>query len=436
MAGLKNKIKDLIPYRFLNLTGDFWKYYRELSEFENKSLDEVKEFQFRKFKETVTNAYNGTKFYNDFYKERFFHPDDLKNADDIKKTPLTDKAAIREHIKEMIPVNIRGKLHRSTTSGTTGNSLVFYNRKIDYLKEWAAICYQWERIGYKPGDIRIELRGSTENGALFQYIPRERALRMNILKINSGLFPQMAEQIVKSDAKFIHGYPSAVYRFANYALKSGAEFNIQGIMLASETVYDWQLKTIAAAFPGSKIIAHYGQAEKVILAAWNEDQRYHCIPLYGLTETLPENSALIGTSFLSSATPFIRYKLTDIPSGYSESITTSKTLFPSFDNIDGRVEDVILNDKREEVPNAAFTFPFKTLKHISACKIIQEDYENVLVLVEGKENEDELRVESDFLKNALSNILGGNMKIKIERVDMIPLGAGGKFKWLESKIKN
>lgn len=434
MKNIKNSIKDLIPYRYLNLTKDFWTFYSELIESEKKSPEEVKERQFNKFKEIVVNAYNNTEYYHKFYSSHYFHPDDLKHPDDIKKTPIIDKAAIRSCVKDMIISNVKAKLHTTTTSGTTGHSLILYNQRLDYIKEWAAICYQWGRIGYKPGDYRIEFRGKTEDDQLIQDIPRERALRMNILKINSETISQMVSRINKSGIKFIHGYPSAIYRFANLLLKNGIELNIHGIMLASETVYGWQLEVIQEAFPNSKIIAHYGQAEKVILGAWDNDRRYHCIPAYGLTELLPESSVLAGTSFISSAMPLIRYKLTDIPLGYSDIIAGSKNLFPSFDNIDGRVEDIILNDRGEAVPNAAFTFPFKRLKHISGCKIIQESYEEILIQVEGGMCQG-LQSEADYLKKEFSYILGGNMRIKIERIDAIPLGPGGKFKWIESKIK-
>jgi len=75
------------------------------------------------------------------------------------------------------------------------------------------------------------------------------------------------------------------------------------------------------SFPNSKIFSWYGHAEQVILAPWCEHtNKNHLWPFYGYTEILDEKDEavkegeegeLIGTSFHSFITPFIRYRTMD-----------------------------------------------------------------------------------------------------------------------------
>ena len=84
----------------------------------------------------------------------------------------------------------------------------------------------------------------------------------------------------------------------------------KAIMFGSEPLYGFQKELINEVFK-TKLCYWYGHTEKSILAGNCEfDDRFHVYPQYGITEII--NGEMIGTSFWNYATPFIRYKTTEI----------------------------------------------------------------------------------------------------------------------------
>ena len=179
--------------------------------------------------------------------------------------------------------------------------------------------------------------------------------------------------IRKSGYNYIHGYPGSIYKFFILVKKKHGEFpsdiNIKAFLLASENIFDWQIDLMREMIPTAKVICHYGQAEKVALGAWNSDENYHFIPTYSITE-INENK-IVGTSFISDVMPLIRYEVNDTMELKSESPLGNEALFPVVSAISGRMEDITYTTEGKSVPPALVTFPFKNLKLIESCKIIQ-----------------------------------------------------------------
>jgi len=426
-------IKSFIPYKYM-VDKEFYLFLKTLHDNENKSYDEIIHFQFSKLKEIVKGAYEHSSFYNKKYDEYGFNPCHLKDISDIKKIPLLSKDEVREHSKEMCVVN-RAGLYSQYTSGTTGKPLIFFADKKCIAREWASICYQWERVGYKPNDGRIELRGFIDGNNDCDEHPDHKVVRINIIKLSRDNINKIIGIINKSKYRFLHGYPSAIYKFAKILGDKKIDYSPDAIMFASEVLYDWQFETIHDRMKKSLKIAHYGQAEKVALGAWlDNDKKYHFIPSYGITEIDPETGELIGTSLINDVMPFIRYKMTDTVEDLSEKPQTEKTLFPVIGKITGRQEDLTYDQNGNMIPPAIVTFPFKQLKSIKACKIIQNEINDFELIVEGA-NCSEIIVESNNVINDLKKIYGDGSRFKLIVQNAIPTDKSGKFRWIECKIK-
>lgn len=284
LENIARKIYSFIPYDKRKLDKYFYEFTTLLKENEKKSLEEVKAYQFKKLKEMVNTAYYYTDFYKQKYNKAQFKPDDLQTLADINKIPLLTKDEVRQHSKDMVDKRIDIKtLSKGYTSGTTGKALELFFDKKTVSREWASICYQWERVGHKAGDGRIELRGFIQDDSDFVFLPDERVLRINIIKMNSVNIEKIVNKIQQLEYKFIHGYPSAIYKFAKIIQTNKIQYSPTAIMMASEVLYDWQMQVIDEVFNCPKII-HYGQAEKVALGAWTSERKYSFIPSYGIVE--------------------------------------------------------------------------------------------------------------------------------------------------------
>lgn len=438
LENIVRRLYSFIPYDRRNLDQHFHEFTKVLKENEKKSLDEVKEYQYRKLRELVNIAYYYTEFYKEKYDKASFHPNDLKNLDDISKIPLLTKDEVRHHSEKMVDKRFDVKsLYKSYTSGTTGKALELYQDKKTGSREWASICYQWERVGYKVGDGRIELRGFIQDNRDYIYLPDERILRINIIKMSHRNINKIMKKIKQVNFKFIHGYPSAVFKFAKIIEENKINYNPEAIMMASEILYDWQIQVIDRVFYCKKII-HYGQAEKVALGAWTSERNYSFIPSYGILEYDKNSKELIATGFLNEVMPLIRYQLTDTVESFSDNlIEKTNILYPVIDDVGGREEDYTYDDKNNLIPPAVVTFPFKQLKFINAAKIIQNDINDFELVLESNYNKDNIKLQQEVSELVLDfkKLYGNKASFKINVTDEIPLGANGKFRWIECKIK-
>jgi phenylacetate-coenzyme A ligase PaaK-like adenylate-forming protein len=136
--------------------------------------------------------------------------------------------------------------------------------------------------------------------------------------------------------------------------------------------------------------------------------------------------------------PLIRYELTDTIENFSDvSIETTSLLYPVIDDIGGREEDYTYDDKNNLIPPAVVTFPFKQLKFIDAAKIIQNGINNFELILETqfKESDVNLKNELETLVSNFHKLYGNKAQFKISLTKNIPIGANGKFRWIECKIK-
>lgn len=432
------KVYSFIPYRKRNLDEYFYEFTDLLNQNEKKSANEINEYQFRKLKHIVNIAYHHTDFYKKKYDEVGFNPEMLTSLDSLEKIPLLTKDEVKIYCQEMVDNRINKKLlYKGYTSGTTGKALELYFDKRTMSREWASICYQWARVGYRPGDGRIELRGFIQDDRDFIYFPDEKVLRINIIKMNSFNINEIINKIHQVNYKFIHGYPSAIYKFAKIVESKDIKYAPNAILMASEILYDWQIEVIDKVFDCAKII-HYGQAEKVALGAWTDERKYSFIPTYGILEFDNNTNELIATGFINEAMPLIRYRLTDTVEEFlDKSLSNEQALFPKVSNIGGREEDYTYDENNNLIPPAVVTFPFKQLKYIDAAKIIQNNINNFELLLETTLHKNDINLKNEVKSMIIDfqKLYGRKAKFIITFTDHIPLGSNGKFRWIECKIK-
>jgi phenylacetate-CoA ligase len=412
---------------------DFWDYYNLLNSVESLDINKVRELQFQQLRDLLNYSYKNSLFYQRLFDEHGVILSQIQSFEDFKKdVPIVNKAMIRE--SQNITIPIKG-MKLVTTSGTTGSPFQFYIDPAGNDKEMAAIFYQWARIGFKPGDCRIEMRGYQEEPIV--HYPDKAVVRFSIINMEKNIH-DMVSYINRSGIKFIHGYPSAIYKFILLLKRYNLVIThpIMGVMLASENVYDWQINEIEEGLKPKALIAHYGNAEEVALGAWCEkNQAYHFIPLYGYVEK-GERNELIGTGFINKATPLIRYQMTDTLDNFAVHPCSDcrRTLFPVVDKIGGRIEEYLVNENDELIPPAVVTFPFKHLEVIKGIQIIQLEDKNILIKYLGQDSE-ELKHEIKVIVRDLQPLFGNSIRVNIEYVQDIPLNDNCKFKWIINRYK-
>jgi len=419
----------------------FWETYNFLQESQNWSRGRMEEYQLAQLRAILKHAYDNVPYYRNLFNEYGIDIGKINDLNDFKRIPYLDKDTVKKNIDKLTAQNFNiNDLYLSHTSGTTGKPLQFYEDHDTGQKEWAFICHQWSRMGYRPGEPRIELRGQINKRNPIYHDQAQKVLRFSPYIPNLNIIKVYLKEMEKFGAKYLHGYPSAIASFAMLIKKYGLKvpINLKCVFFASEIVYKWQREIVNEVF-GSKTFSHYGMAEKVTLAGECERATdYHCLPQYAITEIDENTKEIIGTGFINYATPFIRYRTTDIAKSFSFPACKrcGRNYFPIINEIEGRLEDFIITPEGNFISPAAVTHPFKDLKSIKDVQIIQKDIDLILLLIVPWDNSESDLVlkEATYLTEELKKMCSPLMNIKYELVNNIEKGPSGKTKWIISNI--
>lgn len=415
----------------LRLGRNFWTWYAFFGESEKWSATQLQDYQLQQLQQLLAQLTRTSEF----YRQRLQPVNTLKEFS--ATVPALTRSEFREHYRQLVSTELRRqRIKRHQTSGTTGQALQFYHAANDDAREWAAICHQWSRVGYEPATSRrAEFRGLTAPGKLVEVFPEQQMIRCSILHLRAEHLRHYADAIRQHGTTFYHGYPSALYLLAREICDHNLEFPMPvAVLLASEQVYDWQVAAIERAFPQAKIFAHYGCAERTVLAAWCEQRReYHVLPQYSLVEVDPANREIIGTNLFNTINGFVRFRMGDtaLKTDAQPCPDCGRADSPRLLELGGRAEDYLYSPARGWIPPAIVTYALKSLRAIRELQIVQRERDSLRVryLLPGDENEATIR-ERDEIAAGLRHLFGPDMQINFERVDGFPRTATGKFRWI------
>lgn len=236
---------------------------------------------------------------NEYQKEK------EKNITDV----IITKKEINSNLKKFTKKNLLIPLKRVRTGGTTGEPLfffqdIFFSRQ----KERAYMFEVWRKIGYKPFDYRIVVRGNNPNKGI-SYNFFENALIISQNAFTSEMKNELFSIFIKKPY-YLHVYPSTLIFLIDYWGKEVfKDFPILGILAGSESFPLSQLKWFEKSF--NIPLAHwYGHSEYAVFAEFCEKcKEFHFYPTYGKV-CLNKNGKhyrLIANSFNRYGTQFINY---------------------------------------------------------------------------------------------------------------------------------
>jgi phenylacetate-coenzyme A ligase PaaK-like adenylate-forming protein len=420
----------------------FWQWYAFLDESQSWRVQEIERFRFERLRSLLPLLRDTSPFYA--RRLAGVSIDQINTVEDFRRqVPTLTRQEFAANYSEILSRDHQQRrCYRSSTSGTTGNALQFLHPAENRAREWASICHQWKRVGFDPArSRRAEFRGLTLPGELYQSFPDQNMVRFSILDLQAKNLPAMRDLILAQQLRFYHGYPSALFLLADEIIRCGVRFpEPEAVLLASEMVYDFQLERIQAAFPKARLFAHYGCSEWTVLAAWCEHRRaYHVLPQYSLVEVDGKTGEIIGTNLYNDVNGFIRYRMTDSASGV-ETVPCAACRRPYatvFRGIDGRQEDYLFSRERGWIAPAIVTYPLKHLHHIQELQFHQDDPDKLLLKYVPRPAAamEQATTELAEIETGLRRLVGREVGLVFERVQEIPRGPTGKYKWIVSRLE-
>jgi len=368
--------------------------------------------------------------------------------------PLTAKADIKadtaRYLSSAMPAD---KRLRAFTGGSTAEPMQFYlGKDVSRPREYAFMDDFHARASYRDGELALALRGRSvpsaakPGGRLWMYEPIKRQLILSSDHLLARWMPLYVEALRQWRPRFIQAFPSALYPLARWLAENPAPDitgNIQSVMLYSENVYDYQMRLFREVF-GCPVIKHYGQSERVLMAAsLPDDERYFFWPQYGHVELVDSNGLpitvpgvlgeVVGTSFDNRVMPFVRYRTGDLAMWSAEPPPPSLAGYPVVERIEGRLQEfVVCHDGRLVSICTLGAAHFEELARVGAIQYEQSKPGRLtLKVVASSRLTEETRQR---IAAAIENKTQGGCVAEVLEVDDLPRTRTGKHVMLIQHI--
>ena len=281
-----------------------------------KSVEQMREWQFSRIRELVTDAYQNVPFYNRLYRSVSFEPGDLKGWDDFQRLPLVSKEQIIENYPHNMLRNgsIIEDLIVSRSSGSSGKVL-------DIAYDGGAFTT------YILAGLRLFTMG-------FKYRPwhRQSYIYTSPYPMNSlfGLFPldhistlmpipEAIAHLKNAPPDLLVCYPSHLKQIA-HAMGSAEPRPISPKLISVNSEMSTQAeRDELSLFFGCPVLDEYSSEELTRIAAQCSHKSYHVFEDINFLETVDDagrpttgTGLLVGTNLHNRAMPMIRYQQNDL----------------------------------------------------------------------------------------------------------------------------
>ncbi|MGV8952149.1 MAG: hypothetical protein ACOH2M_13660, partial [Cypionkella sp.] len=288
------------------------------------------DFQLDALRRLMAKAQAGSPFYADLFATTFGPGFDAATVTlaDLRRLPVLTKETLASAGDAMLAV-CKGVVNLAHTSGSNGEPpFTFYLDRDRSVREIAFVHHVWSRTGYEPDQAKAVMRGfarSEKDGSNHEWSPALRELRLSVFPMSRDDARLYLDLIDQRGIRYLYGYPSGIETFARHLNRLGRrpKLPLLGILPISEPLYAHQRRLFRDIFGEVPVAPFYGLSEKTLFAAELPGQPdiYEFDPLYGVAELIDDDGLpvirlgqegrLVGTGFVSTGMPFIRYDSQD-----------------------------------------------------------------------------------------------------------------------------
>lgn len=364
----------------------------------------------------------------------------------LAQFPLLAKADIKRRpaafLSNAMPVKARLK---AFTGGSTAEPMAFFLEKgVSRSREYAFMEDFHSRVGLSDKDVVLALRGRTvstagkADGQMWMYEPIKRQLILSSDHLEPPFMPHYVQALRAWKPTFIQAFPSAIYPLARWLAAHPAldiTSRINGVMLYSENVFDFQMHLIRQVFD-CPVLKHYGHSERVLMAASVPgDDRYFFWPQYGHFELADEQGRVIttpgvlgeivGTSFDNRVMPFIRYRTGDLAVLSDRPVDDALRGYPVVERIEGRLQEFLVTRDHRLISICTMgSAHFDMLAQMETIQYEQREpgVFDLKVVASRKLTQSEL----SNIKHAVQDKTQGGCEVLVREVDAIPRTNRGK----------
>lgn len=407
-------------------------YYQP--DIETMPLEQLRELQLNRMRQSMQHAYSNVKFYQESFKEVGAEPGDLKSLEDLPKFPFVVKQDMRDAYPFglfAVPQKNVARIHAS--SGTTGQATVVGHTAGD-LKHWGD-CFArgiYMVQGNANSTIQVSYGYGLFTGGLGAHAGGE-AVGCSVIPTSSGNTKRQIQMMKDLGTDILACTPSYALLIADTAIEMGfnpaKDFKISAGIFGAEPASESMRDDIRTKL-GIQYCDVYGLSEVmgpgVAMECIEsnglhvaEDQFYAEIVNPDTFEPVPDGTygELVFTTLVRECCPLVRYRTRDVTRIISGECSCGRT-HRRIDRIVGRTDDML-------IIRGVNVFPSQIEQVIVSFPEIAAQYQIVLSS-RGALDHVELKVETvpDFrfdeirkleeLKRRLAGELKSNLQIAVD----------------------
>lgn len=365
-------------------------------------------------------------------------------AERLRRVPVQSKADIRAAGDSAVCRTIPGGLIRTSSGGTTGDTLHFYVDRLRQAQDRAARLFMQSLFGVRVGARRAYLWGSPlERTAGRVKRLRDRALNellLDAFELGPAQLAAHLRTLRRAAPEVLYGYTSAVTLLAEHIRRQGAAQlpSLKLVVLTGEEITDAQRATVKAAF-GCPVAAEYGNREVGLIAHDCPAGGLHVIAPHIFVETvsggLPVAPGAVGeivcTNLMSRAQPLLRYRVGDV-GRLADTPCTCGLPWPRLQIVGGKLSGFVALADGRLCHGAVSSHALQALPGIRAFRTHQRSLDVLEVLLVTEPQFPSSAIET--IRARYRTLFGDQLRVEVRIVDELPPDPSGKRRHFVSDV--
>lgn len=416
----------------------------------------IREYQNKRLRKVVRNAFDNVPLYRRLYKEAGVSPSDVRTVEDLNKLPIITKTGMKKTpVADLISKEFDiGQLKVLRTGGSTGQPFsVYVSKKED---DWRKSIYMRANIscGQRPRDRWLAV------------VIAEQAADTTSLQRIIGVYAQTVVPVVwnrSSQLEFIRkgkpdvldGFSGALWLLAKEAELRDVRSIRPRIIFGSGELIDRSSRTYLERVFDAPFYDQFGCTE-IDRSAWQctDLSGYHMdvdsaimqfVDEKGQEVGLGEKGEIVYTSLFNCAMPFVRYNVKDVGVPIGDECSCGRKL-PLMKVVEGRANSfLVFPDDRVVVPMSFIETlqAFRYVKEIDQYRVVQKKRDLVEILIKkAYSSVDEESLRKSLLSNLceglpkVENVDVSKVRFEVKFVDDLPLTERGKLNVVVSYVQS
>ena len=402
--------------------------------------------QYDKLTKILTYCNNYVPYYAEVFKSRNITRAHLSSPSILKELPRLDKQLIRKNFTKIQSTKIAPwRIQKCSTSGSTGESLVFHSDVASAIMHAAAVFRNFSWCGSSPFEKHAMLWGARFDESINKTIGNKfrewcrPLLFLSSYEINEEKMSVYAKQLEMYCPHILTSYPSALERFAYFCKENNIRIPSLCAIICSAEQLDESQRDLFREVYNVPVFNRYGSREFGSLAQeCSEHNGLHVNMERVIIEVLRNDGSdckenevgeLVVTDLDNAVMPFIRYRTGDMGLWSARKCPCGRGL-KMLERIEGRVFDLIYTPSGSAISGTFWTLVLKYISSdILSFQIRQMSITTVVILLLMKSKIVLNPAQRNLLKRKIYEV-APDLVYCIHYVDSIPLTKSGKRRFV------